>query len=106
MTETIKELKVEPYDPARKIMFIAKTLLLSSEKLNLIAQTKSSPAATRAAETLKRLGYVTIENIQTFTEIHNNLRSIKLIIELKKTKDFDSLYKKNEEEREKKKQEK
>ena len=102
MSSEIKEYKVEDYDNTKKVMYFVKEILKSSDRINLISNTNSSPVGTRAAETLARFGYVTIENIQTLTEVKNNRRSIRLIITLKKTGDFDKLYKENEEERKKK----
>ena len=83
-------------------MYYVKEFLLPSDRINIVAGTKSSTVATRAAETLVRLGYVTFDNIQTLTEVKNDRRNIRLIITLKKTKDFDKLYKENEEEKKKK----
>ena len=102
MSSEIKELKVEEFYHFKKVMYLAKELLLSTELLNLVSTTNSSSEATKAAEALVRLGYVTFENIQTLTEVKNDRRSIRLIITLKKTGDFDKLYKENEEERKKK----
>ena len=96
MSSEIKELKVEEFYHFKKVMYLAKELLVSNELLNLVSTTRSSSAATRAAEALVRLGYVTFENIQTLTEIKNGRRSLKLIITLKKTPDFKKLYDENE----------
>ena len=101
MSTEIKELKVAEYDHAKKVIYLSKELLLNAEKMNLIGTTNSAPIATRAAETLVRLGYVTFENIQTLTDVKNDRRSIRLIITLKKTANFTKLYKENEEERKK-----
>ena len=94
MSTEIKELIVDEYDHPKKVMYLAKELLISAEKLKLIASTNSSPTATRAAETLVRLGYVTFENIQTATEIQNG-RRIRLYITLKKTANFQKVYDEN-----------
>ena len=94
--EEIPELRVEDYYHAKKVMFLAKEMLLKQEKLNLVAGTNSSPIATRAAENLVRFGYVSFENIQTLTEVRNDRRNIKLIITLKKTSDFQKVYDENE----------
>ena len=102
MSSEIKEYKVEEYDNTKRVMYLVKEILKSSDRINIIAGTKSSSVGTRAAETLVRFGYVTFENIQTLTEVKNDRRSIRLIITLKKTGDFDKLYKENEEERKKK----
>ena len=96
MSSEIKELHVAEYEHGKKVMYFAKDMLRSSEKLNIVATTRSSAVASRAAETLVRLGYVTFENIQTLTEIKNDRRSIKLIITLKKTSNFQKLYEENE----------
>ena len=93
----IKELRVAEYDHAKKVIYFAKELLLSSEQINLVASTKSAETAARAAETLVRLGYVTYVNVQTLTDVRNDRRSTKLIVTLKKTGDFERLYKENEE---------
>ena len=95
MSSDIKELPVGENDRSRKIMYLAKDFLLNTEKINIIGTTRSSSTATRAAETLVRLGYVTYENIQTITEIINDRRVIKLVITLKKTENFQKLYDEN-----------
>ena len=97
MSSEIKELKVEEFYHFKKVMYLAKELLVSNELLNLVSTTRSSSAATRAAEALVRLGYVTFENIQTLTEIKNDHRAIRLIITLKKTGNFKKLYDENQE---------
>ena len=96
MSSEIKELPVAEYEHGKKVMYFAKDILRSSEKLNIVGNSRSAPVASRAAETLVRLGYVTFENIQTLTEIKNGRRSLKLIITLKKTPDFKKLYDENE----------
>ena len=100
--EAIGELEVKEYDHVKRVMHLAKDLLLSQERLNLIAGTNSSPTATKAAENLVRFGYVTYENIQTLTEVKNDRRFIKLIITIKKTSDFKKIYDANKEEVKKK----
>ena len=94
MSAEIKELIVDEYEHPKKVMYLAKELLISAEKLKLVASTNSSPIATRAAETLVRLGYVTFDNIRTATEIQNG-RKIKLYITLKKTENFKKVYDEN-----------
>ena len=103
--EEIPELKVEEYYHARKVMHLAKEFLLKNERLNLISGTITSPIASRASESLVRFGYVTIENIQTLTEVRNERRNIKLIITLKKTSDFQKIYDQNKEDIKKKEEE-
>ena len=103
--EEIGEIRVEEYDHAKKIMYLAKEMLLNKERINIIAGTNSSPIATKSAQNLVRFGYVTYENIQTLTEVKNDRRSIKLIITIKKTSDFKKIYDQNKEDNKKKEQE-
>jgi hypothetical protein len=100
----IKDLRVGQYDNAKKIMYLAKEMLLASEKINISATTNSSPIAARAAETLQRLGYITYENIKTETFIERGKR-IRFVITIKKTSNFEKLYKENEEFKKKKDEE-
>ena len=111
MSSEIKELLVSEYERPKRVMYIAKEMLLSSDRINIIASTKSSGIASIASETLARLGYVVFENVQTLTEVRNDRRSIRLIITLKKTENFKKLYDENQElkkqkEAERKKEEK
>ena len=105
MSTEIKEYKVGEFDNAARVMYFVKEILINSEKVNIISGTRSSYAGSRAAETLVRFGYITFENIQTLTDVRNDRRNIRLIITLKKTDNFEKLYKENEEERKKKKAE-
>ena len=101
----IKELRVAQYDNARKIMYLAKEMLLSSEKINISSTTNSAGIGARAAETLVRLGYVTYENIMTDTIIENNRKRTRFIVTIKKTPQFEKLYNENRELRKKKEEE-
>ena len=96
-----KELRVNNFDSLKKVMFFAKQFLLKSDTLNLVASTNSIGTAAGAAETLKRLGYVTYGDIQTETVIDSNTRRSRCIIVLKKTKDFQTLYNQHEENKKK-----
>ena len=106
MSSELKEYKVEVYDNTKKVMYHIKEILRSDEKIKVTANTNSSPVATRAVESLVRFGYVTYENIQTLTDVVNDRRSIRLIIILKKTANFNKLYEENEQERKRKQEEK
>lgn len=92
----ITALRVDPYDNNKKVMYLAKELLLNKEKINIIGGTNSAGTAARAAESLVRLGYVTYENLKTETLIDNNKRRTRFVITIKKTNNFDKLYKENE----------
>ena len=102
----IKVLPVAQYENSRKIMYLAKEMLLSSEKINISSTTNSAGIGARAAETLVRLGYVTYENIRTDTIIENDRKKTRFIITIKKTPRYEQLYKENEEIRKKREEDK
>lgn len=101
MESDIKELRVASFDSLKKVIFLAKQLLLPSETLNIISGTNSAGTASGAAETLRRLGYITYDNIKTETIIENGTRRTRFIITLHKTKEFKSLYDAHEENKKK-----
>ena len=101
----IKELRVAQYDNPKKTMYLAKELLLTTDKINISGTTNSATIVARSAEGLVRFGYVTYDNVKTETIIENNKKRIKFIVTIKKTNEFDRLYKENEENRKKKEEE-
>lgn len=102
----LKEVRVEREDKPKRIMYLAKELLLNNDKINIVAGTNSAGIGAQAAESLSRLGYITYENVKTETSVDKERRKIKLIITVKKTSNFEKLYKENEETRKKKEAEK
>ena len=105
MSSEIKELRVTHFDNGKKIMYLAKEFLLSSEVIYISGTTNSAGTAARAAEGLVRFGYVTIENVKTETIIENGRKRTRFVVTIKKTKDFEKLYKENEEKRKQKEEE-
>ena len=105
MSSNIKDLRVTQFDNARKIMYLAKEMLLSSEKINIKATTNSADIAARSAENLVRFGYVTYDDIKTETIIERERKRVRFVITIKKTSNFEQLYKENEELRKKKEEE-
>ena len=102
MDEAIPELTVEENDNYKKVIYLAKELLLTQERLNIVSGSYSSPIATRATQNMVRFGYVKYENIQTLTEVRNEKRFIKLIITLKRKSDFRKIYDENKKDKENK----
>ena len=100
----IKDLRVTQFDNPKKTMYFAKELLLTRDKINITGTTNSATIVARTAEGLVRFGYVTYENVKTETIIENN-KKIRFIVTIKKTNNFDKLYKENEENRKKKEEE-
>jgi hypothetical protein len=78
-------------------MFLIKEFLLKNNKIVVIGSTNSADNCAKACQTLVRFGYVTYSDIKTSTEIENNRRFTSIKITLTKTKDFERLYKENEE---------
>ena len=102
----IKDLRVTQFDNPPKIMYLAKEMLLSSEKINISSTTNSAGIGARAAENLVRFGYVTYENVKTETIIEKERKRIRFVITIKKTPEFLKLYKENEENRKKREEDK
>ena len=94
-----KEYRIASNEPQGKAMFHIKEILKSQETMDITAGTTSSELAIRIATTLQRLNYITIENIQTLTIVEEGKRIIKLVVKVKKTSEFDKLYKEYEEKR-------
>ena len=99
--DSAKELRVTSFDSLKKVMYFAKQLLVPSETLSIIAGTNSAGTASGAAEALKRLGYITYDDIRTETIIEQGSRRTRFIILVHKTPKFDQLYKEHEEKRKK-----
>jgi hypothetical protein len=97
MSEEKKELRVNPNENSKRVMYLIKEFLLNNDHVDLVSGTGGSPVSVRAAESLVRLGYVNYDGIKTDTTLSNNRRRTKLIIKLTKTPDFKSLYDENEE---------
>ncbi len=93
-----KELRVNPTENAKRVMYLIKEFLLKNEYVNLISGTGGAPVSVRAAESLIRLGYVNYEIIKTDTVLnHKERRKTKLLIKLRKSPEFQALYDENEE---------
>ena len=96
------ELRISSYGSPQKAMYQIKEFLLQKETADISSGTSSSGTAARAIETLKRLGYITVQNVKTLTIVENNHRIIKLVFTVNKTDELQKLYKEHEEARKKK----
>ena len=108
----IKEFPVDARNFINKNIYLAKEFLNSNNKIKIVANTRSAGQAVRLAETLKRQGFVTFDDIQTETLVREG-RQTRIAITVHNTPDFDKLYqeglaerKKKEEERKKKEEKK
>jgi hypothetical protein len=96
-----KELRINSSENAKRVMYLVKEFLLNNDYVDLVSGTGGAPVSVRASESLVRLGYVTYECVRTDTTLANNRRRTKLIVRIRKTKDFKLLYEENEEIRKK-----
>jgi hypothetical protein len=94
-TEAPRELFVRGSENAKRVMYLAKEFLLNNDHIDVVSGTSSAIVATRAAENLVRLNYVSYEDIKSETTIVNGKRRIRLVIRLRKTENFKNLYDEN-----------
>lgn len=100
-TGDTKELRVNPNENAKRIMYLTKEFLLNNEHIDVVSGTAGAVVSSRACENLVRLKYVSYEDIKTETAIINGKRRTRLVIRLKKTGEFKKLYEENEANRKK-----
>ena len=101
----IKEFPVDSRNFFSKTMYLCKEFLYTNKKINIVSPTHSASQAARLAESLRRLGYVRFEDIQTQTLVRNDRRQTRIVITVSNTPEFDKLYKESLEERKKKEEE-
>ena len=100
MSETQKkELIVNGKDEGKRMVYLAKEFLINADYIDLVSGTAGAPVAARAAETLKRLGYVTYDNIFTEAQVHEGKIRTRFVIRVRKTSEFKKLYEENVENR-------
>ena len=93
-----KELRVNPTENSKRVMYLIKEFLLKNDYVNLISGTGGAPVSVRAAESLVRLGYVNYEVVKTDTVLNlQERRKTKLLVKLRKTPEFKTLYDENQE---------
>lgn len=92
-----KELRINSNENSKRVMYLIKEFLLNNDYVDLVSGTGGAPVSIRASESLARLGYVTFESVKTDTTLANNRRRTKLIVRIRKAKEFKELYDENEE---------
>jgi len=90
------ELRVNANENSKRVMYLAKELLLSHESVEVYSGTNGAPVVSRACETLVRFNYAKITDVRTETIVVDGFRRIKFVIKLTKTADFQKLYDENE----------
>ena len=88
--------------PAKWYMYVVKRVLKEKATVDIKARPSAAAQVVRVAEALKRLGYVTYVKYYTTTTIVNGALQRFIVVNVKKTAEFDKLYDAREEERTKK----
>jgi hypothetical protein len=102
MSQDIKELRVGPSETPKRVMYLTKEFLLNNDMIDVVAGTASASSVARSCESLVRLNYISYVDLRTETQIVNERRRTRLVVRVKKTNQFDSLYQENEANRKKK----
>lgn len=88
--------------PAKWYMYVVKRVLKEKPTVDIRARPSAAAQVVRVAEALKRLGYVSYVRYYTTTVVVNGSLQRFIVVNVKKTNDFDKLYDAREEERTKK----
>ena len=87
--------------PAKWYMYVVKQVLRTRETVDIRARPLGAAQVVRVAEALKRLGYITYVKYYTTTVVTEGRLQRYIIVTVKKTKEFQTLYDQREAERKK-----
>jgi hypothetical protein len=105
MSQDFGELRVGVNENSRRVVYLAKEILLKNNSVEVYSGTNGAQTVATACEHMVRLKYVTITDVRTETNIVEGTRRIKFVIRLTKTADFQKIYDENEANRKKKQEE-
>ena len=88
--------------PAKWYMYVVKRVLKEKSQVDIRARPSAAAQVVRVAEALKRLGYVSYTRYYTTTQVVKGALQRFIVVNVRKTADFDRLYDAREEERTKK----
>ncbi len=83
-------------------MYVVKRVLKEKPQVDIRARPSAAAQVVRVAEALKRLGYVNYVRYYTTSVVSNNGLQRFIVVNVRKTENFDKLYEAREEERRKK----
>ena len=101
LEKNIKEIFISRYQNVKNVAFLIKEMLFENEVINVISSTSAASISMKATENLSRLGYINYVDVNTNTSIINSRRKTRLIITVKKTFNYERLYRENLDKREK-----
>lgn len=87
--------------PAKWYMYVVKRVLKEKMTVDIRARPSAAAQVVRVAEALKRLGYVSYNKYYTTSTVVNGSLQRFIVVNVKKTDQFDKLYDAREEERKK-----
>jgi hypothetical protein len=98
---TLDRVNISFKRPAKWYMYVVKRVLKHKEKTEVRARPSAAAQVVRVCEALKRLGYITYLNQYTVSHIEGDTVQRFLVVNIKKTSEFDKLYDNREVERKK-----
>ncbi len=98
---TLDKVNVSFRRPAKWYMYVVKRVLKHKQSVDIRARPSAAAQVVRVCEALKRLGYVSYANYFTTSIVEGEVLQRFLVVNVKKTKDFDKLYDERETERKK-----
>ena len=98
---TLDKVNISFKRPAKWYMYVVKRVLKHKEKLDVRARPSAAAQVVRVCEALKRLGYITYTNYYTTSIIEGDVVQRFIVVNVKKTSNFDKLYDDRETERKK-----
>ena len=98
---TLEKVNVSFRRPAKWYMYVVKRVLKHKNSIDIRARPSAAAQVVRVCEALKRLGYVSYSNYYTTSVVEGSVLQRFLVVNVKKTKDFDKLYDDREAERQK-----
>ena len=87
--------------PAKWYMYVVKQVLKSRETVDIRARPLGAAQVVRVAEALKRLGYITYVKYFTTTTVNEGRLQRYIVVQVKKTPNFQKLFDAREAERKK-----
>lgn len=98
---TLDKVNISFKRPAKWYMYVVKRVLKTKNTVEIRARPSAAAQVVRVVEALKRLGYIDYINYATISELSKDNLQRFLLVNVRKTKNFDKLYDDREVERKK-----